>query len=537
MASNSCSKKRKLETKTYKEKYKIVKFCEANPRMRKVDLAQKFGLPRGTLYDILKNKDKIIEAVEKPDARKGGIKRVKQLTYDDVNSALIVWFRQKTSLPDIRIDGEMLLVQARKFAADLGHEEPEKLSPSWIERFKARWGIGRVHKAGESDGVDRAVVTDWKEGKLQQLLEKYQPEDIYNADETGLFWQLLPENSLGFKGQSHHRRKEIKTRITLLVCANMDGSDKLPLYAIGKNKKPRAFKNVCHLPITYTANKKAWMTSHLFDKWLKNLDDQMGSQGRKIAMVVDNCPAHPQKEYENIKLVFPPPNTTSCTQPMNGGVIKNLKTHYRRILAAHRLEAARRNSPFKWDLLDALFAVKNAWGQVTQATIANCFRGVGFVCPDETGPAEAPSADDAPQLLSEGDARQFRNIWNSLADIFGQDRIPSLGDYVDIDAECGGNTQELTDEDIVKFVTSGNVTSDMDAEGAKSNGSANEVPSEPAPPPSIHEAFKALDVIRRFALSSEVLPASLIDFGDRVETFLVAEMPKRMKQSQITDFF
>ena len=37
--------------------------------MEKVDLAQKFGIPRGTLTDILKNKDKIIKAVEKSDAR------------------------------------------------------------------------------------------------------------------------------------------------------------------------------------------------------------------------------------------------------------------------------------------------------------------------------------------------------------------------------------------------------------------------------------------------------------------------------------
>ena len=56
--------------------------------------------------------------------------------------------------------------------------------------------------------VDRAVVNDWKEGQLKQLQEKYRPEDIYNADETGLFLQMLPENSFGFKGESYHGRDE-----------------------------------------------------------------------------------------------------------------------------------------------------------------------------------------------------------------------------------------------------------------------------------------------------------------------------------------
>ena len=37
----------------------------------------------------------------------------------------------------------------------------------------------------------------------------------------------------------------------------MDGSDKLPLYVIGKSKHPRAFKNVHQLPVTYDSNQKS----------------------------------------------------------------------------------------------------------------------------------------------------------------------------------------------------------------------------------------------------------------------------------------
>ena len=124
-------------------------------------------------------------------------------------------------------------------------------------------------------------------------------------------------------------------------------------------------------------------------------------------------------------------------------------------------------------------------------------------------------------------------------DIFGQKRIPSRGDYVNIDVEVGGNTQELTDEEIIKSVRSRNADSDTEDEDVEptSSGSVDEIPSDPAPPPSIHDAFKALDVIRRFALSTEIFPANLLDFGDHVETFLMAEMPRRMKQSQIMDFF
>ena len=64
-------------------------------------------------------------------------------------------------------------------------------SPSWIDRFKKRYGLGRIQKAGESGGVDIDVVNEWKDGKLREILENYRPDKIYNAYETGLFWLLL----------------------------------------------------------------------------------------------------------------------------------------------------------------------------------------------------------------------------------------------------------------------------------------------------------------------------------------------------------
>ena len=68
---------------------------------------------------------------------------------------------------------------------------------------------------------------------FQKILEKYEGKDIYNADETGLFWRCLPNKTLAFTGDKVQGRKSPKNRITLLVGANMDGSHKLPLLIIG----------------------------------------------------------------------------------------------------------------------------------------------------------------------------------------------------------------------------------------------------------------------------------------------------------------
>jgi hypothetical protein len=101
--------------------------------------------------------------------------------------------------------------------------------------------------------------------------EGYSQDSVYNADESGLFWKALPRKSL-VSCQEHAARgfKVSKERVTIMTCANAAGTHKLPLLLIGKSKKPRCFKNIKSLPVTYTAQKNAWMDSKLFLNWFEN---------------------------------------------------------------------------------------------------------------------------------------------------------------------------------------------------------------------------------------------------------------------------
>ena len=56
----------------------------------------------------------------------------------------------------------------------------------------------------------RHLLNAWLESLLS-LLEGYEPRDIYNADETGLFFNVLPDRTLGYKGESCHGGKHSKT--------------------------------------------------------------------------------------------------------------------------------------------------------------------------------------------------------------------------------------------------------------------------------------------------------------------------------------
>ena len=69
---------------------------------------------------------------------------------------------------------------------------------------------------------------------LPKLREDYADDDIYNLDEAGLFWPLLPGHTLHFKGEKCYGSKRSKDRVTVLVRTNVTGKDKLPLLVIGK---------------------------------------------------------------------------------------------------------------------------------------------------------------------------------------------------------------------------------------------------------------------------------------------------------------
>ncbi|XP_072173833.1 tigger transposable element-derived protein 4-like [Diadema setosum] len=433
---------------------------------------------------------------------------MRQMAFDNVDAALITWFRQKESLPDLRLDGEMLLEKAKYFAKEFGHETAPSLS--WVSRFKKRYGIGYIKEAGESAGVDEELIQGWKDGKLTDILRRYDPKDIYIADETGLFWQMLPEKSLCFLGTTFHGGKQQNTRVTVLVCANMDGSNKLPLFVVGKSKRPPAFKNVKNLPVAYKANKKAWMTGALFEEWLRKLDGKM--EGRKIAMVINNCPAHPHIKLENIKLVFLPPNTTSLTQPVDGGVIRNLKQHYRHILAFRRLAAADGGVPFKWDLLDAIIALKTAWNRVSQQTIAHVYRNVGLALLCEQVEEDGDRGEEG----GVEDAQQFRGVWERLADLFP---LPAMDKYIDVDATDTG-VKLLTDDQIVEIT---GVKEDGESDDENSNGETSSQQGEDCvrKPPSMSEVCQALNVIRQFDIFQQT-PAELQLLVENYELYLMS---------------
>ena len=83
-----------------------------------------------------------------------------------------------------------------------------------------------------------------------------------------------------------------------------------------------------YLVATEIDKKVGWMESCL-KGGPRQLDRMFAFEGRNVAFVIDNCPAHPHIDHlKAINLYFLPPKTTSKTQVMDQGVIRSLKAEY-----------------------------------------------------------------------------------------------------------------------------------------------------------------------------------------------------------------
>lgn len=66
----------------------------------------------------------------------------------------------------------------------------------------------------------------------------YSHDQVFNADETGLWWRMTPPCSWNVTGVARASSfKKAKDRLTLLACSNAPGSHRLPLVFINKSAK------------------------------------------------------------------------------------------------------------------------------------------------------------------------------------------------------------------------------------------------------------------------------------------------------------
>ena len=83
-----------------------------------------------------------------------------------------------------------------RFAKDLDFKTWEATN-GFLHRFCMRYGVLSKRITGES--LDCPDYTQFMEEVLTPLLMQYEPQDVYNADETSLYYKCLPDRTYAFE--------------------------------------------------------------------------------------------------------------------------------------------------------------------------------------------------------------------------------------------------------------------------------------------------------------------------------------------------
>ncbi|CAG8483267.1 30455_t:CDS:2 [Racocetra persica] len=174
--SKNLLQKRTRTTVSESLKREICEYSQKNPNKKQIDIAKHFNfqnsslnLDRSTISKILNDKSKWLAVMD--NQLNFTIFRRKQVKYPLLNQAMCLWVEQVTTEDMILTE---LMIK---------------------EKFKRHNNLKNFWLHGEAKSAPLSLLSEYRQ-KLYELIEKYTLNNMFNADETELFFHILPDQTL-----------------------------------------------------------------------------------------------------------------------------------------------------------------------------------------------------------------------------------------------------------------------------------------------------------------------------------------------------
>ncbi|GBB89547.1 hypothetical protein RclHR1_16270001 [Rhizophagus clarus] len=417
-------------------------------------------IDRSTISKILGKKAKWLALISTSASKKTF--RHREVKYPQVEKALGLWVENANAnnLPVLEM---MIKEKAFYFAQEFSIPREDILfSNGWIENLKnAIIFIAIAYMVREANSAPLETLFEERR-KLQTILQDYTLDNIFNADETGFFFRMAPNQTLA--SAPTPGTKLDKTRITVLLATNAIGTQKLKPLVIGSSKNPRCLYRVNRnsLPCTYYANSKAWMRSDIFGEWLEYINNKFRTQNRKILLLIDNASSHFNPDDHNnrvtehtndnlnlshVRVHFLPPNTTAHLQPMDAGIIKSFKAIYKQHYIRHIIHQFEANVNLK--------RYSNySWDSVKVETIVNCWQKTEILPNNNDDVNGIQQALIAQKMANQEDQKGVKFLlqqFSSLENI-SDESLGEINQYLEMIDLTIPTEQPLTDAEIVQLI-------------------------------------------------------------------------------------
>lgn len=374
---------------TIEKKIEIIQRHEKGETQRA--LSQEYNVGRTTISDILKRKYKFFKFMSMNADKEENLKRrrtLRRTIHKVLEDKLLDWYNESRAKGGY-VSGPMISARAQELHKELGYKDSFTASNGWLDRFKVRNGIKLCGLREVKTESDVNAVAPFK-AELESLANWYNLtlEQIYNADEADLFWKMLP-NPDSDVNEVKASVRAYRERMTVLCCSNATGYHKLPLVCIGRGKKTRTFTSheVKTMPVNYYSQETAWMDQEIFREWfhthfVPTVRQHLRAQGlpETALLLIDRSTSHPSDQFLRSEdgfffCQYFPAKVKFLIQPMEQGIISNMKRHYRREMLTDLISKGTTIAEFQKNLSlkDAIRGIAQGWEAVPEETIRKCF--------------------------------------------------------------------------------------------------------------------------------------------------------------------
>ena len=233
---------------------------------------------------------------------------------------------------------KFIQTRARMVASDLNLPN-FKASRGWIKKYIRRHGIqSSIKLQGKGQAILPQNVAQ-RITKIQNIARDYELCNIYNQDESGLFYRFCQSRSyLRYKEYRAHDRgsyfQKAKQQLTVSFAVNSKGSHILPIRYIGSPREPTCFRLHPETRNFYSGQTNTWMDGNPFRRWVLWWYGEV----KKVStgpwlLILENCGGHDSGiTLPGLRIDFLPPNTTAIHQPLDMEIISTTKIKYSHFL-------------------------------------------------------------------------------------------------------------------------------------------------------------------------------------------------------------
>jgi hypothetical protein len=454
-------------------------------------------------------------------------KRIRTVRHPEFEKALTI-FVQRAESRGLILLGDVIRTAGARFydQLDIPNDERQKLSNGWLDSFKQRVGLQALRFHGEAQSANAEQVVDERK-RLRTLLTGWKLRDVFNMDETALFYAMSPNK--GLATTKRHGVKQSKLRLTVAFTVNAAGTERLPPLIIGHAKRPRCFQKKTgeQLGFDYWCNSRAWMTSDIFQQWLIKWDNELRRTNRKILLLVDNFAGHnyDTRIITNIRMERFSPNLTAHVQPLDSGIIQCFKAHYRRHFLERALDlfANGADDIYNINQLQAMRLICTAWEDVRNETMVHCWQHAEIL-PDEV--TVVINSDEQAEVLS-----RIKECYTNINSVRPNQMHLSVEELV-CPAEENDEValESLTDDEIIDYVIK---NSEMEE-----SESVNDNEEDVQPVMSITDACTAIENLEHFIeLENGKEFRHAADSLTRIKRILRERIGDGQKQTVLTNYF